>query len=133
MTGPHVQDPANACRSCCRPEQASSEMGVDETTAARLMKGKGRVQALYVANGPLVIAHRTRINTLALGSRLPTMHGGREHVETGGLMSYAPSFPDLYKQVEFGFLAGITPFGVGQPLGDVKDERGRSHVAQVLE
>ena len=59
---------------------------------------KGHAQALYVANGPLVIAHRARINTLALAARLPTMHGGREHIETGGLMSYAPNFPDLYRR-----------------------------------
>jgi putative ABC transport system substrate-binding protein len=35
---------------------------------------------------------------LALGARLPTMHGNREHVEAGGLMSYGPNFPDLYRR-----------------------------------
>ena len=47
---------------------------------------------------PLVNTHRIRINTLALGARLPTMHGAREYVEAGGLMSYGPNFPDLFRR-----------------------------------
>jgi putative tryptophan/tyrosine transport system substrate-binding protein len=39
-----------------------------------------------------------RINTLALGARLPTMHSFREYVESGGLMSYGPNFPDLFRR-----------------------------------
>jgi putative ABC transport system substrate-binding protein len=35
---------------------------------------------------------------LALGERLPTMHDYREYVEMGGLMSYGPNFPDLYRR-----------------------------------
>ena len=42
--------------------------------------------------------NRIRINTLALGARLPTMHGPREYVEAGGLMSYGPNFPDLFRR-----------------------------------
>jgi putative ABC transport system substrate-binding protein len=59
---------------------------------------KGRAEALYVANEPLVFTHRVRINTLALSARMPTMHGSREHIEAGGLISYAPNFPDLYRR-----------------------------------
>ncbi len=58
----------------------------------------GRAQALYVAADPLVTANRTRINTLALGARLPTMHGFRELAEAGGLMSYGANFLDLYRR-----------------------------------
>ena len=42
--------------------------------------------------------NRTRINILAVGMRLPTMHGIREYVEAGGLMSYGPNFPDLFRR-----------------------------------
>ena len=59
---------------------------------------KGRSQALYVAADPLVTANRIRINTLALGARLPTMHGFRELAEAGGLMSYGANFLDLYRR-----------------------------------
>ena len=38
-----------------------------------------------------------RITTMALGVRLPAMFNVREFVEAGGLMSYGPSFLDLYR------------------------------------
>ena len=47
------------------------------------------------SSGP---ANRLGINTLALGVRLPTMHGFREFAEAGGLMSYGPNFPDLFRR-----------------------------------
>jgi putative tryptophan/tyrosine transport system substrate-binding protein len=58
----------------------------------------GRAEALYVCIDPLTNTHRVRINTLALAERLPTMHAIREGVETGGLMSYGPNIPDLYRR-----------------------------------
>jgi putative ABC transport system substrate-binding protein len=59
---------------------------------------KGRAEALYVVADPLITSNRLRINILALGARLPTMHSFREHVEAGGLMSYGPNFPDLFRR-----------------------------------
>jgi len=59
---------------------------------------KGRADALYVPPEALVGTNRVRINTLALGARLPTMHGLREYVEAGGLMSYGSSAPDRYRR-----------------------------------
>ena len=58
---------------------------------------KGHAKALYVCSDPLTTAHRVRINTLALAARLPMMYGVREHVEAGGLISYGPNFPDLWR------------------------------------
>jgi putative ABC transport system substrate-binding protein len=58
----------------------------------------GHAQAIYVCNDPLVTTNRRRINTLALGMRLPTIYNVREFVEAGGLMSYGPNFPDLYRR-----------------------------------
>jgi putative tryptophan/tyrosine transport system substrate-binding protein len=45
-----------------------------------------------------VNTNRIRLNTLALGARLPTMHGVRDYVEAGGLMSYGPSIVDQYRR-----------------------------------
>jgi putative tryptophan/tyrosine transport system substrate-binding protein len=59
---------------------------------------KGRADALYVCGSPLMTSHRSQINTLALGVRLPTMHGFRELAEAGGLMSYGPNFPSLFRR-----------------------------------
>src|SRR5436190_1906545 len=55
-------------------------------------------KALYVAGDPLLSTHRIRVNTLALGARLPTMHASREYTEVAGLMSYGPSFPELFRR-----------------------------------
>src|SRR6476619_5863880 len=46
----------------------------------------------------LANTNRIRISTSALGVRLPTMHGSRDYVEAGGLMSYGPNFPDLFRR-----------------------------------
>jgi putative ABC transport system substrate-binding protein len=59
---------------------------------------KGPALALYVVIDSVTNANRLRINTLALGMRLPTMHGTREQLETGGLMSYGADFVDLYRR-----------------------------------
>ena len=59
---------------------------------------KGRVQALFVLAVPVLFANRIRINTMALAARLPTMHGVREYVEAGGLISYGPNWPDMWRR-----------------------------------
>jgi putative ABC transport system substrate-binding protein len=59
---------------------------------------KDGADALYVSGGPLISANRIRINTLANAARLPTMHGEKAYVEAGGLMSYGPNFPDLFRR-----------------------------------
>jgi putative ABC transport system substrate-binding protein len=57
-----------------------------------------KADALYVVQGPLVGANRTRIITLALGLQLPTTFPPRDHVKAGALMSYGPNFPDLFRR-----------------------------------
>jgi putative ABC transport system substrate-binding protein len=59
---------------------------------------KSRTDALYVFSEPLMNANRVKINTLALGARIPTIFGFREFVDAGGLMSYGPNFADLFRQ-----------------------------------
>src|SRR5262249_11365832 len=58
---------------------------------------KGRADALYIPATPLMNTHRVLINTLALDARLPTVHLYRDVLEGGGLMSYGPNFPDLFR------------------------------------
>jgi putative ABC transport system substrate-binding protein len=77
---------------------ATSEIRRAEDIAPAFEALKGRAEALFVLPDPLVNTNRVRINTLALGARLPTMHGLREYVEAGGLMSYGPSVPDQYRR-----------------------------------
>ena len=58
----------------------------------------GGVQALYVCPDPLVNAYHARINILALGARLPTIHPFRDYLAAGGLMSYGANNADLFRR-----------------------------------
>jgi len=55
-------------------------------------------EALYVCPSALVNANIARINTLALGARLPTIHPFRDYLGTGGLMSYGARNTDLFQK-----------------------------------
>ena len=79
-------------------EVATLEIRRAEDIAPAFEAIKGRAQALYVAIDPLTVTNRIRINTLAQGARLPTMYALREYVEAGGLMSYGPNLPDLFRR-----------------------------------
>ena len=58
----------------------------------------GVADALYVCSDPFLTTHRVRIHTLAVSAKLPTMNAFREYVVAGGLMSYGPNFPDLFRR-----------------------------------
>jgi putative ABC transport system substrate-binding protein len=57
-----------------------------------------KADALYVTTDALFNANRIRINTFALGARLPTIYSFRESVEAGGLMSYGANLTDLFRR-----------------------------------
>jgi putative ABC transport system substrate-binding protein len=59
---------------------------------------KRDADALYIVIDALVATNRALIFTLALGARLPTIVNTRGHVEAGGLISYGPNFPDLFRR-----------------------------------
>jgi putative ABC transport system substrate-binding protein len=59
---------------------------------------KARVDAVLVVADALYLLHRARLAELATRSRLPSMHGLRENVEAGGLMSYGPSLRAIYRR-----------------------------------
>ena len=77
---------------------AMLEIKRDEDVALGFDKLKQPTQALYVVTDPLVTANLSTINKLALGTRLATMHGFRDYVEAGGLMSYGPNFADVWRR-----------------------------------
>ena len=59
---------------------------------------KGGVQALYVCPDALINANHARINALALGARLPTIHPFRDYLGAQGLMSYGADNVDLFRR-----------------------------------
>jgi putative ABC transport system substrate-binding protein len=97
----------NAASEMREVQIAARTLGIDAATfeirraediAPAFEALKDRADALYVVGDALVITHRVRINTLALIARLPTIYVVREYVEAGGLMSYGPNFPDLFRR-----------------------------------
>jgi len=57
-----------------------------------------RVGALFVFTDPMFSTHRTLLADLAIRNRLPAMYTNRPLVEAGGLMSYGPSFPEIWRR-----------------------------------
>jgi putative ABC transport system substrate-binding protein len=54
--------------------------------------------ALYVTIDPLFFTNKLAISALALKARLPDVRSLREETVAGGLLSYGPSFPDLFRR-----------------------------------
>jgi len=59
---------------------------------------KGRADVLIVPSEPLYNTNRIQINSWALRAQLPTIYFDRVYVETGGLMSYGPNWPSLWRR-----------------------------------
>jgi putative ABC transport system substrate-binding protein len=57
-----------------------------------------KVGALIVLNSPMFLSERRLIVELATKNRLPAMFFLREFAEAGGLMSYGPNFPGLWRR-----------------------------------
>ena len=79
-------------------EVAAFEIRRDQDVATAFEAVRDRVEALYVIANPIIFRNRTRINTFALAARLPTVFVGREYVEAGGLMSYGPNWPTMWRR-----------------------------------
>jgi putative ABC transport system substrate-binding protein len=59
---------------------------------------RGRPGALIVLPSPMFYGERRRLAELAVRHRLPAIYEGKAYVEAGGLASYGPSFPDMYRR-----------------------------------
>jgi putative ABC transport system substrate-binding protein len=56
------------------------------------------VEALYVGHGPLLNSARTQVTAMVAHLKLPAVYGFREFADAGGLVSYGPNLPDMYRQ-----------------------------------
>jgi len=71
--------------------------GPDAFDSAFAAMTNAHADALLVLADNIFFEHRRRLAELAAMSHLPTMYQGREHVEAGGLISYAASVPDVWR------------------------------------
>ena len=71
---------------------------VDELEAAFATATRDDLQALYISWNPVFNVHRTRVVAMVASLKLPAIYGFRDFVQSGGLMSYGPDLPDLYRR-----------------------------------
>ncbi len=59
---------------------------------------KGRAGAVLVLPSPVTFTQRAKVVELAVKNRLPAIYPFPVFVQAGGLMSYGPSFTDLFRR-----------------------------------
>jgi putative tryptophan/tyrosine transport system substrate-binding protein len=72
--------------------------GPDDFNALFTATTRPHSDAFMVLGDALTITNRRRIAELVARSGIPAMYGYREFVEAGGLMSYGPHLPDMYRR-----------------------------------
>jgi putative tryptophan/tyrosine transport system substrate-binding protein len=60
--------------------------------------GRNGVDALSVLPGPMIATETTRIVQLAAQQHLLAIFSDRHFIEAGGLMSYGPNLPTMYRR-----------------------------------
>jgi putative ABC transport system substrate-binding protein len=60
---------------------------------------KANLQGLLFGQSPLFLGARTQVAAAAVRLNLPALYAWREIVEAGGLMSFGPNLPDMYRQL----------------------------------
>jgi len=69
-----------------------------DLTGAFEAENKRRSDALIVLSNPLTLAARSQIAGIAAKRRLPSVYLYGAHVEAGGLLSYGPNLPDMFRR-----------------------------------
>jgi len=78
--------------------QSLEVRGPDDFDGAFEAARKQRPDALITVEDPLTFAYQTRITHFATADQLPSLHGLREDVMAGGLMSYGANLADLFRR-----------------------------------
>ena len=71
---------------------------LDDFESAFARAKRERAQALITTPGGLITTQQRQVLDFAAKNRLPAMYPASEFVEAGGLMSYAPSYTDLFRR-----------------------------------
>ena len=95
FTVKEIQAAARALGLQCQSIEVRDSKSFDSAFEAAT---KERAQALLTNPSAVINTHQARIVEFAAKNRLPAMYAGPEFVDAGGLMSYAPSYTDLYRR-----------------------------------
>ena len=85
-------------RSLAVQIQALEMKTAKDLAGAFEIENKRPSEALIVLSNPLTLASRSQIADIAAKRRLPAMYLYRAHVEGGGLLSYGPNLPDMFRR-----------------------------------
>jgi ABC-type uncharacterized transport system substrate-binding protein len=59
---------------------------------------RANVQGLFVGMSPFYMVNPTGITAMVARRKLPAVYGWREFSDAGGLLSYGPNLPEMYRQ-----------------------------------
>jgi len=76
-------------------------------------------QAIHVLPSPVFNAHRRQLIDLAARYRIPAAYEFREYVQDGGLLSYGPSIPEMWRRAA----SYVDRIFKGAAAGDLPVER----------
>ena len=111
-----VEDTARALNVGLQKLEARDPVEIERAFAAIAKEG---TRALVLLSDPLFTTRRKQIADLALKYRLPVATGIREDAEAGLLMSYGPSFPEMYRRAA----SYVDKILKGAKPGDIPVER----------
>jgi ABC-type uncharacterized transport system substrate-binding protein len=89
-----TQDAATATGLTVLPVMDRSDVELEQAFASL---AKEKVGALIVPGGGLAGAQAEKIADLAARAKLPALYPDRYYVTKGGLLSYGPSYPQMFK------------------------------------
>jgi putative ABC transport system substrate-binding protein len=78
--------------------QVVEARGPEDFDPAFSEMSEARAGALAVLGTPVFLMARQRLADLTAKNRLPTVFSNRDFVDAGGLMSYGPNFPDMFRR-----------------------------------
>jgi putative ABC transport system substrate-binding protein len=96
-----LKDVKRAAQSLGLQLQIEETRGPDEFDGAFAAMAKHRAEALLVVPDSVFVVDRARLADLEAKHRLPSMHGLRQNVEGGSLMSYGPSTVATWRRAAF--------------------------------
>jgi putative tryptophan/tyrosine transport system substrate-binding protein len=98
INAPQIRELERVARSLAVQIRAVDAKNATDLDGAFDAAKNWRADALIVLSNPLSLAYRARIGNLAEKATLPTIYLYRAHVDAGGLISYGPDLPDMFRR-----------------------------------
>jgi putative ABC transport system substrate-binding protein len=96
--GPYLKETEAAAQALGLQLQTLEVGSPDALDQAFAAMTRAHADGLVVLPSAQIGSHQRVVAELAMTHRLPTMFGGREDAEAGGLMSYGPNYADFYRR-----------------------------------